>query len=152
MNSSHSHIIEVWQCMVRKCTHLMTMNTLLTPLSRHTPTTVQPHVNKSHKWIKCIHKCMDQVMQAHAHNKDRAILSQILRRHQLYLSVCTEHKRVHVFVADRLGSYNCAFCFIPVKVRRKTRGESFKKNRQIKHTDQKDRSNYPSGIKFDSLF
>lgn len=55
-------------------------------------------------------------------------------------------------MAERRGSYNSAFCFILVKVRRKTRGECFKKNRQIKHTDQKDGSKYHSGIKFDSLF
>lgn len=90
--------------------------------------------------------------QTHNNNNNRENAFKQADEDQLYLSFYTQHKSLHVFMAEQLGSYNCAFCFILVKVRRKTRGECFKMGRQIKHADQKDRSKYPSGIEFDSAF
>lgn len=95
---------------------------------------------------------------AHNNNKENAFKtgnsvssSEAAEVDQLYLSL--RHKKtLCFFAAERLGSYNSAFCFIRVKVGRKTRGGRIKKNRQIKnaHIKQTDQ-NPPGGAKFDSL-
>lgn len=105
------------------------------------------------------HMCtsMHVAMQTHKYTQNNKGIANIISNSeaaevdQILFSFHTQHKR-HVFVAERRGSYNSAFCFILVKMWRKTREECFKKNRHIKHTHQKDTSKYPSGIKFDSLF
>lgn len=110
------------------------------------------------RWLKCVHTCSRCTFNKARNNKENAFKwarlsqSRTVEGEQLHLSLHSWHKRLHVSAAGRLGSYNSAFCFILVKVGRKTSGECIKKNRQIKNADQKDGSNPPPpGIKFDSL-
>lgn len=110
--------------------------------------------------IKCTCKCVHRAMRVHTqhthstHNNkenafktgDRVTNSEAAEVDQLYLSLCARHKRLCVFAAERLGSYDCAFCFILVKVGRKTRGGRIKKNRQIKNAHIKQTDQNPPAV------
>lgn len=95
------------------------------------------------RWLKCVCTCSRCTFNKAHHNKENAFKrarlspSRVVEGEQLHLSLHSRHKRLHVSAAGQLGSYNSSFCFILVKVGRKTSGECIKKNRQIKNADQK---------------